>query len=624
MARIPQFQRSSVNILAGASRQTTDLTGLIAGASEATNALARYVERQRAADEAMLKVAVDEAYREKRTEYSTLKGGQARGVSTDYAKNKDALTVDQISDIEDPVTKANMELYVAKSYGQNQEWVTSYQMQQDGVYRAQADEAYRRNLDINLNEATTKDLMPSLDAAVKDATQNFIKMENPDAGSTFNYHKAVTDEFYLKHILQRFKEDPVGMVKWWEENKDVVSKKVSSGVFNTLKDTYEGNEGPAEVMRIYGEVRAKHGNNFLAGAAEIADPKNFKKYGIEEQDYGRANAVATMLRNQHAMNVALNKQQKEDRADQKSLIYNQRTAAIAAEPDVDKRNILYRLLEHDLRTDADMDQADREKRIANLTKANYDLDPIKVRSVKSRIDSGAITRNSQIHAYLGDGIGRDTKELETYLKTKKTFDKAGNGEDYMQRARELFMIEATEQATPEQRRKGKPVLMKGDIERFMLRLEAKRRAENLTKNNPKILDLYDILTTQGAYKMKAGKEERIADTTSMWTANDYLKFKFQTDPEGKVEAEIKLMEEFGNKGEDSSGHQPDTLGTQIDKEVGTKRGFKYRLRNPRMVEGGTIKEKADTLQGEWEAMWGRGMNEEQRTQLESEIAKRFE
>ena len=199
-------------------------------------------------------------------------------------------------------------------------------------------------------------------------------------------------------------------------------------------------------------------------------------------------------------------------------------------------------------------------------------------------------------------------------------DKSGNGEDYMKRARDLYMIEASEESTAEDRRKGKPVLMKKDIERFIFRLEAKRRAENLTTNNPKILDLYDELVTRGAYKMKGGKEVRIADTTSMWTANDYLKFKFQTDPEAKVQAEMDLMEQYGNN-KTVVRQQSGSLGMAIDKEISGKDEYKRMLATPRLIKGDTVEAKADELQGKWEIIKGRPMNDAERLKLEATIRK---
>jgi hypothetical protein len=619
MAQVTQFERGSVNILAGANRQVTEYSGLIAGAQEATNALSRYVERQRQADEAMLKVEVDASFREKRAGYSTLKGGQARGVRDDYIASEKVLTADQLSDIEDPITRQNMKIYAANSYEANMEWVTKYQMDQDSVYRAQVMGEVNSGIDKDLSESSTKELIASLELGIAKSTEQFVKIEGPqDKATLSNYYQQVTDDYYLRHIQQKFKEDPVGMVKLWNERKDYIQSRVSSATFNALLDTYERNEGPAEVMRIYGEVRAKHGDDYLAGAFEISDPKNFKKYGIEENDYGRAIQVATMLRNQNAMNNALNKQQKEERADQKSVEYNKRTAAIAAEPDVNRRNLMYRNLVMDIRTDADMDQPDREKRIANLLKANYELNPLKIREVKSQIDSGRIARNAQIHSNLGDGIGKDTTELENYLKEKKRFDKISGGEDYMENARKLYMIEATEAATAEDRRKGKPVLMKRDIERFMLRLEAKRRAENLTRNNPKILDLYDELSQKGAYKKVRGKEEYAGEETSMWIS-DYYKFKFQTEPETDVAAELERM-----RNQSTVGQQSGSIGQRIDQEVNEKAKFKAQMVNPLLIQGETLKEKADNMQGQWELIYGVPMNDEQRIKLEQSIARGLE
>jgi hypothetical protein len=519
-----------------------------------------------------------------------------------------------------------MKIYAANSYEANMEWVTKYQMDQDSVYRAQVMGAVNSSIDKDLSESSTKDLIASLELGIAKSTEQFVKIEGPqDAATLNNYHQQVTEDYYLRHIQQKFKEDPVGMVKLWNERKDYIQSRVSSATFNALLDTYERNEGPAEVMRIYGEVRAKHGNDFLAGAFEISDPKNFKKYGIEENDYGRANQVSTMLRNQYAMNNALNKQQKEGRENEKSVEYNKRTAAIAAEPDVDKRNLMYRNLVMDIRTDADMDQPDREKRIANLLKANYELNPIKIREIKHKIDAGTLTRNSQIHAHLGDGIGKDTTELETYLKEKKRFDKVSDGLDYMDQARKLYMTQAAEEGTAEARRKGKEgVLLKRDVERIMFRLEAKRRVENLTRNNPRVLDLYDELVTKRTYEhdwfgdKKAKPIEGEKGARSLpWNWNEYVKFKFQMEPEAKVADEMKRMREGSVGGQQS---ETPSIGKQIDAELNDRQTFDRLLANPIMIpDTETVEEKADVMQGMWEVINGQGMNDEQRTILENSI-----
>jgi hypothetical protein len=180
------------------------------------------------------------------------------------------------------------------------------------------------------------------------------------------------------------------------------------------------------------------------------------------------------------------------------------------------------------------------------------------------------------------------------------------------------MIEATEAATAEDRRKGKPVLMKRDIERFMLRLEAKRRAENLTRNNPKILDLYDELSQRGAYKKVRGKEEYAGEETSVWIS-DYYKFKFQTEPETDVAAELERM-----RNQSTVGQQSGSIGQKIDQEVNEKAKFKAQMVNPLLIQGDTLKEKADNMQGQWELIYGVPMNDEQRIKLEQSITRGLE
>ena len=120
--------------------------------------------------------------------------------------------------------------------------------------------------------------------------------------------------------------------------------------------------------------------------------------------------------------------------------------------------------------------------------------------------------------------------------------------------------------------------------------------------------------------MKAGKEERIADTTSMWTPNDYLKFKFQTDPEAKVQAELDLMEKYGNS-KTIVRQRSGSLGMAIDREISDKDEYKRLLATPRLISGDTVAAKADEQQGKWEVIKGRPMNDAERLKLEATIRK---
>lgn len=629
MAQIPVFTQRHVNISGGGRTQFVDASGLVKGMEIAAGAIANRHERLRRTDEQMLAIGLDDKFAEMRANTLSFKGKNAMGLTKQLQAEEGSLREEFMADIKDPLTKENAQVMFQKQFEQQVQWTQDYELKQEDVYMAQADEIARTNLGKKLN-GTEVGETDAIDGAAVLATGLAWLREGEERWSQETadiYKQRVRDQYYAEQISRWYTEDPDLAYAWFEENKEAMKLKVSPKVYDAIAAAHKANYQIAETMRVYKEVRKDYGDNYRQAAFDIMDPANFEKYGIKEHDYKTAHQVSSWMQSQGSMNDSLNKQKKMNQADADTKAYNERTAAIAAIKDVDARNAAWQNLRNDIRTNKSIEQADREKMIDSIDKANYEEDPKQVRTVKNLIDSGDITRNAQIHAWLGDGIGNSTTELEAYLKSKKAADKLGDGENYMKRLRKVYMTAAVERAPAKHRQKGKRVLMKSDVELFMFRLEAERRAADLPVSHPDLIKMGMDLMDKGSqwYEEDDGKEEKIDEP--LWAWKEYQKFRFMEDPSSEVAIEMQFMKDqagggpvMGKKTEDRT----DEIAKPIGKIIDAKQSFKTKLMNPVIIGAGSIEEAADILQGEWEAINGRGMNDEERQQLEDTLKTRWE
>lgn len=619
MAQIPTFTRRPVDISSGAvPRTTTDLSGLARGIAAVGKAVAIRGERLRKADEQMMQIGLDKQFSDMRVKTLSFNGRSAMGLSKALLKSQGDLAKQTLGEIEDPITRQNMKAYFEKSFNDQVTWTQQYEMKEEDDYLKNVDAANRANESKKLNFIAVGDTT-SIDATAAKLTADAKAVQGEKRMSSeleALYSQAVTDEMYKDQIKRWFTEAPDKAHPWFESNKKMLKEKLSPGVYNTLSDLSKGEEDRAMSLDIYKKAYAQFGANNLAAAQDIMDPANQEKYGYTTAR--QANAAAEMFRGNYSMNVAIERDNRKARLAQFTKSITDTVNKISSATSPEHRTAFFDNLINEIRTNIDMPLDDKTKLIGNLRKAQYERNPAKVRDMKRSIDRGDISTNYEIGLELGNGIGTSGKELETYLAAKIKLAEAGEVEDYMARSIDTYNDRTVEEASPEERRSGDAkYLLKANRDKFMIRLEAKRRVENAPVNDPRIVEWAEDLMDK--MYIQKGKEITEEKAEGFWTFGEEIKRRFMDDPEADIAAEMERM-----KAETVTGNSPESVaGSAVKNEIKVKQGFDYLLANPRLIPGDTIEDKVDVLQGMWEVQWGIPLNDERRETLRIGVERGF-
>lgn len=402
MAQVPLYQQRNVSITGGMPRETTDLSGLVRGMGVAADAWAKYEERKRATDESFRRVEIDAAYREVRAGYSTLKGAQAAGITKDYAEQRSRLTSGfSEAAADDPITKSNLEVYTAEKYEREAEWVLRYQLQEDAESRKQADIATRDSVDKDLNETPTEGLLPGMEEGVKKATEGFIAREDPSGQRAYNYHSAATDDIYANHITQRFLEDPSGAVKFWDANKGVIEKKVSSEVFNDLQSKYNQAKPRAAYNDTITFLDSTFGDDNVSKYNYVDSTDMEKKHGLEG---GAKWALQRELAGKINYNYQQSMRFEQEQADSEAGAVEK----LLAKGDLDGAQALLR--------EAKWIKPESRNAWGNqIANMRTRPEPKEVMKLYRDIASGKVTTHAEISSYIGQGVGLDMSRFHSLL-----------------------------------------------------------------------------------------------------------------------------------------------------------------------------------------------------------------
>ena len=493
MARVPQYQQSNVNLVS-MPRVTTNLSGIPKGISAIGQSIATRAERVRKADQQTMQVKIDREFSDLRAQSMDVKGRAALDLEQTLENNRDALYDRVVGDIEDPITSQNIDLYFDASYNKQMGWTQEYSRQQEDVYLKEVDVLVRGDASRKLNVLPIGST-DAIDVAVNSVTQQALAREGQGRMSParqIQYKQASTDQFYSEQAVRWYKESPDLAYKWFEDNKDKLKEKLSPAAYNKLATLNAQQYDSAETFRIIKESLASNGGNSLAATIELSNPANFAKYGIT--DYRHAQAAMSYNRSAFNIQEAMNDKQKKDRLNAKSKMHAEWFTSMA-QMTVAQRAQAYPEYINQIRTDTDLTVEQRTKLLDNMKEANFNTDPTRISQIKDRIDTNEITEPFQIRAELGTGIGDDTTQLENYLKSKKKLDAEGNT-DYMKLAERAYKAAVTERSNPKDIRDEDKILLRAEeYPNFHIRLEAWRKAEGLTANDPKIMDkAYDLMT----------------------------------------------------------------------------------------------------------------------------------
>ncbi len=646
MARIPILQRQRVRF-AGQPKSIIDIRPLGRDVSSFGQAIAVRHERLRRADEQMRQVELDKQFRDMRADYSTYKAGNALGLTQQFEGQRQPMFDTAVGNIEDPVTRSNMEAYFEDQYSRNLNWVRNYVMGEEDRHLSEVDVAYRDNAAAKINELMIGDT-ESIDALVDDVAiaagdREGDRRWTPERDAA--YRGAVTDEFYSDKITQWFRQDPLTAYNWVEDNTEMLSNKLSPSAYNAVLQQQRNNYGPAQIIRIEDAARSKWGDDLLTASVRLRDPEVHRELEVAPEDARYAFEVANRLYNQYNMEQMLarktNTESKNALVDQ----VNQYITDIAKLKDPEARNQSYRNLADAVRKEPGFNPDERKKMLDSIQQANFYRDPIRIREVRADINSGKITEPYQLTLLLGSGIGPDTKELEAYLKKKRGLDSKG-ARDYLKEAEDTYKAAAVELSTPKERRDpDKIVLRKSELPHFMRRLEARMIAEDLTANDPRVQELADELMTKQWYRLSReipGEEPTLVPMQEepswwqKWRGVAQERYPFEAQPGEEVQSILKQMEagttpEAIRQGRTATGSTPETTpavtppatpeaeptvtGPVAGSPEHMASEFLQLKANPYMIPGETVEQKMDYLNGIFQKIYGKPMSDEQWSKL---------
>ena len=283
MARVPVYKQRDISLVAprpGAEIDVTEVTeGLGRGLEVYGKVMAIRQERIRRTDEQMKMIDLDQQFLELASNTSRLKGRAAVGITDTLDSRRTELKENYLSDVTDPITRDNLEVYFEKSFNQHKTKTFAYEMQQEDRYLIQAGEAYVSNEMSKLNliaVGDTESIEGSIDQMILAASIRQGQDRWTPAVEK-NYTKSVTDRAYTTQVSRWYKESPDLAYQWFNDNKVMLKAKLSPEAYNTLNSMHTDQYDAAETLRIYKQVRMDYKGNLLAGANFLANPDNYKK-----------------------------------------------------------------------------------------------------------------------------------------------------------------------------------------------------------------------------------------------------------------------------------------------------------------------------------------------------------
>jgi len=280
MANIPTYTRQVVQIVPSRPRSVPDYEEIGRGVQNFVQIFAQHKERQRKADEDMLKIKVDTALREQSIAYTHFKGGAAKGVLDDFQSKQEQFTTGITENISHNVTRKNIEIYALQKYKETEANVMSYQIQQDQEYREQVDIANQFNASEELSLTPITNLLEDINNKVDKLTVDFAGREQPSEAHLQNYRNATQDKLFSEQLLQRFKEEPISAVGFWAVHSNEIKGKVSAKVYTGLVAAYETAKPKAFFNQTMRELSNLFGTNNQAKLNYILNTNMEKKHGI--------------------------------------------------------------------------------------------------------------------------------------------------------------------------------------------------------------------------------------------------------------------------------------------------------------------------------------------------------
>lgn len=522
---VPRYQQNLVTMTGRGPKVAADITGIGEGLAVASKALAYHNERLRRADEQMLQVGMDNQFSNMRTKAMDLRGRNTKGMTDNLIENKDKMYEQSVAKIDDPLTRQNMEVYFEKSFGDQVTWSRNYELKESDAYLKEVDVAYRGNETRKLNSIPAGDYA-SIDAAIERSTGAARSREGETRWSPeteTNYRQATTDEYYVGQVTRWFQEDADQGYKVWEASKDRLKEKLTPGAYNQLANLADSQYGTAKTLEIFKKAKNIFGEDSFSAAEALSDPTStefLQVIGVEEKDYKYAGSAATMFRGLHQMNKSREKAKNDNMADEFSKQVSITTAEIAQMEDPAARNASTTNLINKIKQAYWIPLEDRNRAIEGVLTANYTDDPAVLNEIYDRIDNNEITRNYQVRAYQGNGLGRDSSKPEGYLQKKLQLQQEGHY-NYRRRAESDYRLWAKA----------------NDVDPattgvFMAHFEARRKALGYTINDPRLVTEVFRDTIRDRHFLPGGKE--VAKLPPIWNYRRYLSdtlYAFELTPE---------------------------------------------------------------------------------------------
>lgn len=520
---VPQYQSNVVRIAGGMPGILTDPSPLAEGLGAVSTMIATRTERLRRSDEEDRNTSMEADFSRKRADAYALRGKNALNLVDDADAGYENLYKSTVDNIEDPITKENMDIRFRKSFEAHRNRLLSHQMREEDEHLKDSDITNRAGDLKGLATAESAYDMEAIDAAVDARADATAIIQGPERWSSDHdvaYRQSTADEYYTALVDQWYRDNPEKTYNWFERNKKVLKEKLSPTAFAALSKKQEAERPRAEVARIYRVTNERFDGDNLKASTFLRDPDNHKKIGVSDRDYGLALQASNRFSAEYNANKAMEDAQKKVTSDQLIQNYTTSKAQISAMKDPRERMAALRALYHDIQTNPDLDLASQKALLASVYEANYYKDPQAVAQLNKMIDTGQITDPSIPRLLLGQGIGDSADE---YVKRIQK----------VQDDRNKSNINFSKEASAAYVAAGKDKELLG---RFKLRLEAERikgdgEGNSYSVYDPVMLEIGEQIMAKEWYKeTEPGEPEQVWKDEPYWTWNKEERFGFQETP----------------------------------------------------------------------------------------------